>query len=298
MASYGKKTYWNERYARETESVDWIITGYSLFQHLLTPKFLANTKAPAPGGEIVVRRLNTPAPQCPPLTEGNDGDEARQNASPTNMGVVEFPSKEKCRVLHVGCGNSQLAEHMLHGGFTNIVNVDYSEVVIKKMQEKYDENFADLQSCIERENLLRNSLGLESRDDNNLNASKSVTPKMTFEVADITEGMHSYPDESFDLIICKKTLDVILCGAGSVANARSMMTECFRLLNKDHGVMMIFSSAKPEDRAVFFENDAWSGVENIKLPNKEDGLQFRKGKKNSGYVYILHKQSWRTQVGV
>jgi len=244
----------------------------------------------------------TPIPQCPSaliLTSLKelDDEESRQRASPMNVGGVPFPSKEKCRVLHVGCGNSRLGEMMLHGGFTNIVNVDYSEVVIRKMQEKYDENFfADLQSCIVKEDILRNALGLESRDDNNLNAFKSVlTPSMTFEVADIAEGMHSYPDESFDLILCKKTLDMILCGAGSVANARSMMTECFRLLNKESGVMMIISSARPEDRAVYFENDAWSGVENIKLPSTEDGKHVNR-KKTDSYVYILYKQSWRTQV--
>ncbi|KAL7543286.1 hypothetical protein ACHAXR_012604 [Thalassiosira sp. AJA248-18] len=267
------------RYARETEPCDWIIPGYSVFQHLLTPTFLAYTEAPPPGGEIIVGRLGSWALS----TDGVNDEEARQHESPTNGRVITFPSKESCRVLHVGCGNSQLGEKLLKHGFTNIVNVDYSEVLIKKMQAKYNAKFfAEMQSCMEREEMLRNSLGLvDSRDDkNHHDTAKSVrTPQMTFECGDITEGIR-HPDEAFDLIICKKTLDIILCGAGSVADARSMMSECFRLLNKVHGVLMIVSSAKPEDRAVYFEADPWSGVVNIKLPSKDDYGQFNQRKGN------------------
>jgi 2-polyprenyl-3-methyl-5-hydroxy-6-metoxy-1,4-benzoquinol methylase len=123
------------RYTGETEPCEWITAGYSILQHLLTPKFLNHSKAPPPGGEIVVHNLhNWQAPQCPSLltpsmlTEESDGEDTRQHET------RDFPSNGRCRVLNVGCGNSQLGEHMLQGGFTDIVNVDYSEVVINKSE--------------------------------------------------------------------------------------------------------------------------------------------------------------------
>jgi 2-polyprenyl-3-methyl-5-hydroxy-6-metoxy-1,4-benzoquinol methylase len=47
---------------------------------------------------------------------------------------MNYPSKEKCRVLNVGCGNSQLSEFMVHDGWFDVVNIDYSEVVINKSE--------------------------------------------------------------------------------------------------------------------------------------------------------------------
>ena len=47
---------------------------------------------------------------------------------------VDFPSKEKARVLNVGCGTSSLSADMLYHGWADIVNVDYSEVVIEKSE--------------------------------------------------------------------------------------------------------------------------------------------------------------------
>lgn len=158
------------------------------------------------------------------------------------------------------------------------------------MQERYgDEFFLSLESCIQRDVVLRHTLGLESRDDNP--QTERPEPSMTFEHGDITKGIN-HPDESFDLIICKKTLDVILCSAGSVADARAVMTECFRLLNREHGIMMIVSSGKPEDRATFFERDQWTGVLYIKLPtHHNDAMKSHERKTAEHYVYILYKQN-------
>lgn len=38
------------------------------------------------------------------------------------------------KILNIGCGKSLFSEDMHDNGFTNIVNMDYSEDVIKEMQ--------------------------------------------------------------------------------------------------------------------------------------------------------------------
>jgi hypothetical protein len=161
------------------------------------------------------------------------------------------------------------------------------------VQEKYGNEFNNsIHSCIQQDIMLRHSLGLESRDDSPQCSPKSQ-PKhaMTFQYGDITKGIDQ-PSESFDLIICKKTLDVILCSAGSTYAARAMMKECFRLLNNDHGVMIIVSSGKPEDRAVFFEQDPWTGVLNVKLPaHPDDARKSHHKKVLEHFVYVLYKQN-------
>ncbi|KAL3791692.1 hypothetical protein HJC23_003949 [Cyclotella cryptica] len=296
MASYGKQEYWEERYTRYPNPCEWI-AGWDLISRLLTPNFLC-LAAPPPSGEIRVHGLNQLSLAHLLSIRNYHGDfvideELEYCDSQSSLLTIDFPSREKARVLNVGCGNSKLSADMVYHGWMDITNVDYSKVVIKKMQSKYgDYYYKDLHSCIQREVMLRQSLGLESRDDSPQTVMRPK-PRMTFEHGDITKGI-GYPDESFDLIICKKTLDVILCSAGSVANARAMMTECFRLLDSDHGVMIILSSGKPEDRAVFFENDPWTGVLNVKLPSHSDENFKRTSddrKKAEHYVYILYKQS-------
>merc|ERR1712166_1196215 len=43
------------------------------------------------------------------------------------------------RCLIIGCGNSQLSEDMVDGGFSSIVGVDWSQVVMDKMRERCKE---------------------------------------------------------------------------------------------------------------------------------------------------------------
>jgi 2-polyprenyl-3-methyl-5-hydroxy-6-metoxy-1,4-benzoquinol methylase len=78
----------------------------------------------------------------------------------------------------VGCGNAKLSEEMYADGFTNILNIDISEVVIYKMKEAH--------------------------------------PEMTWDVADATQM--TYEDGSFDLVIDKGTYDALACADDKTAS--------------------------------------------------------------------------------
>jgi EEF1A lysine methyltransferase 4 len=42
---------------------------------------------------------------------------------------------KEANILMVGCGNSKLSEEMYADGYTNILNIDISSVVIEQMKE-------------------------------------------------------------------------------------------------------------------------------------------------------------------
>ncbi|KAK8790051.1 hypothetical protein WA158_006831 [Blastocystis sp. Blastoise] len=76
------------------------------------------------------------------------------------------------KILMVGCGNSNLSEQLYKAGYHNITNIDYSEVVIQKMEEQYE--------CY---------------------------PGMKFIVMDATNM--GFDNESFDFVIDKATIDAV-----------------------------------------------------------------------------------------
>ena len=95
---YGEKTYWDQRYANE-DKYEWYLS-YAQFKGQLLP-------------HLSVADYPTPA-----------ADEARRPRS-------------SLRVLVVGCGNSELSKQLFDDGFTDLHSIDYSEVVIDKMNQTY-----------------------------------------------------------------------------------------------------------------------------------------------------------------
>ena len=139
---------------------------------------------------------------------------------------------------------------MRRDGWTGeIVNIDFSSVVINQMSKKQD-------VMHERE------------------GKQSFAPKMKFVCADITQGL-PFVDSSFDLIICKGTFDSILCSNGSVGHIRKLVAECDRVLARAHGCFFLVTYGSPDNRVVFLEhkNDPtyyWEGicVETVPRQNK------------------------------
>jgi len=88
-----------------------------------------------------------------------------------------------------------------------------------------------------------------------------------FAVDDATT-LSTFGDASVDVVVAKATLDVILCGEGSDANAKKAVAAWRRVL-KPGGVVVVVS---PEDRAARFDAAQWDAeAVDVAAPEKVDG---------------------------
>ncbi|KAF5752645.1 methyltransferase-like protein 13 [Tripterygium wilfordii] len=115
------------------------------------------------------------------------------------------------RVLMVGCGNALMSEDMVKDGYEDIMNVDISSVAIDTMRRKYE--------CV---------------------------PQLKYMQMDVRD-MSFFPDESFDSIIDKGTLDSLMCGTDAPISSTRMLGEVSRLL-KPGGIYMLITYGDPKVR--------------------------------------------------
>ncbi|KAK6933920.1 Methyltransferase type 11 [Dillenia turbinata] len=128
-----------------------------------------------------------------------------------------FPTTS--RLLMVGCGNAVMSEDMVVDGYEEIVNIDISLVAIEMMRKKY-EHIPQLK-CILSEALI--DIQMDVRD------------------------MSFFPDDSFDGVIDKGTLDSLMCGTDAPISASRMLGEVSRLL-KPGGIYMLITYGDPKVR--------------------------------------------------
>ncbi|XP_017624464.1 uncharacterized protein LOC108468117 [Gossypium arboreum] len=115
------------------------------------------------------------------------------------------------RVLMVGCGNALMSEDMVKDGYEDIMNIDISSVAIEMMRRKYE-----------------------------------FVPQLKYMQMDVRD-MSFFPDESFDSVMDKGTLDSLMCGTDAPISASRMLGEVSRLL-KPGGTYMLITYGDPSAR--------------------------------------------------
>ncbi|KAJ2899421.1 hypothetical protein IWW38_000995 [Coemansia aciculifera] len=145
---------------------------------------------------------------------------------------------KNARILMLGCGNSTLSGDMYDDGYHNIVNVDYSDVVIDQMRRR----------------------------------SQQHQPKMSWEVMDVRAL--SLDDGSIDVAIDKGTLDALMCDKGDVwepsaelcKNVAGEVNEVDRVLAPG-GKFIWITFGQPHFRKRHLERPTWE----LKVEKLNDG---------------------------
>eukprot|EP00927_Polykrikos_kofoidii_P025369 TRINITY_DN22804_c0_g1_i1.p1 TRINITY_DN22804_c0_g1~~TRINITY_DN22804_c0_g1_i1.p1 ORF type:complete len:460 (+),score=66.89 TRINITY_DN22804_c0_g1_i1:59-1381(+) len=130
-------------------------------------------------------------------------------------------SREGIRILHIGCGTSDVVDGLWREGFRSIVNIDFSKVVVDLMAKRWDERAS--RKKVEAE-------GSEMRR------------QVRWLCMDLTD-LSAFGGGSFDLLIEKFTFDSILCEAKDDSVDRkgwAAVKECHRVLAPG-GILLSFA---------------------------------------------------------
>jgi EEF1A lysine methyltransferase 4 len=140
------------------------------------------------------------------------------------------------RVLIVGCGLSSVGPELYERGYKNVVNIDFSQVVISRMQKEYAKHE-----------------GLQ------------------FSVLDVS-NLGSFGDNYFDFIFDKGCLDAVMCTNSSVQAVYGGYLEISRVL-ADHGYYLSISHADPSCRNPYLKKNEFKWIVSSSKITNEEGDQ-------------------------
>ena len=118
--------------------------------------------------------------------------------------------------------------------------------------------------------------------------SEGKRPLMGFKVMDCRSL--TYPDETFDIVIDKSTIDALLCGSNAFFNVAIMLKECQRVL-KTGGYYVAISYGQPNNREFHFQRKHL----NFSLKTFELKRVAKDGSISLHFIYICRKEEGAVQ---
>jgi len=135
------------------------------------------------------------------------------------------------KILVTGCGNSTMSSKMYEDGFKNIVNIDFSDVVIQQMKDRYKK-----------------------------------LDMMEWQIMDVRKM--SFADDEFDITLDKCTIDALACFENPDETIQEALNEYSRV-TKPNGKILIISFGQIPDRVPLFNPEtrcSWKYEGFIRLP--------------------------------
>lgn len=166
-------------------------------------------------------------------------------------GIVDKSLRSKAKVLHAGCGTSELTRGLWRDGFRHICNFDFSEVLVNLMQGRWQDLARGAATKEEEQSMLAGSVQWLCMDIMDLSA---------------------LPGGEFHLAIEKFTLDALLCEAKDDASSekgRAAIRELHRVLRPGAPLLSIAWGEGP--RMELLKAGGLFDVEARRLPG--DALQ-------------------------